>query len=243
MPLPPRALLRGRARARRRRHRGAQPRHVRLLPHPVLLHLARHRGIDEAPFLYGDGVHVERCVALPARIEPHEPDRAASRTGLGRDLLAHMWPAAVAVGRHDDADPGDRVLARTRRARRAGTGVAARALRSRCCRSRGLDSARARSRLTRIAGADRRDRRRAPRANLACAGVRHCRPTCADRPVPACRRGRLGRALVARPRAPRQFVRPLADEQRPVRSPRSASTTCRRPCCCRRARPPTRGLS
>ena len=63
---------------------------------PVLLHLARHRGIDEAPFLYGT-VFMSNAASLflPGSnltnlIVLHQEHVA------GATFLARMWPAAVA---------------------------------------------------------------------------------------------------------------------------------------------------
>ena len=63
---------------------------------PVLLHLARHRGIDEAPFLYGT-VFMSNAASLflPGSnltnliVLHHEHVSGAT-------FLARMWPAAVA---------------------------------------------------------------------------------------------------------------------------------------------------
>jgi arsenical pump membrane protein len=64
---------------------------------PVLLHMARHRGLDEAPFLYG-AVFMSNAASLflPGSnltnliVLHHEPASGAA-------FLARMWPAATAA--------------------------------------------------------------------------------------------------------------------------------------------------
>ena len=63
---------------------------------PVLLHLARHRGIDEAPFLYGT-VFMSNAASLflPGSNLTNLIVLHHGRVS-GATFLAHMWPAAVA---------------------------------------------------------------------------------------------------------------------------------------------------